>query len=110
MAAGASAPGGANILPGGNNAPPLLQGEIERASHGETLYLQIGLGMGRNLASTGIYVPNSFKPDSGLTVVLTCTATKVCIRVMPRLSKDIGTARGSRFSPYAKKSGPAGKT
>lgn len=48
---------------------PTLSGS-EKASHGETIYLQIGLGMGKNLASTGIYVPNSFKPDSGVTVIL----------------------------------------
>ena len=42
----------------------------EKASHGETLYLNIGLGMGKSLASTGIYVPHSFRPDSGLTVVV----------------------------------------
>jgi hypothetical protein len=48
---------------------PTLSGR-EKAAHGETIYLQIGLGMGKNLASAGIYIPNSFKPDSGVTVIL----------------------------------------
>ncbi|MFN0109458.1 MAG: D-alanyl-D-alanine carboxypeptidase family protein [Blastocatellia bacterium] len=49
-------------------APKLL--DSEKASHGETIYLQIGLGRGRNPAGTGIYVPNSFKPESGVTVIV----------------------------------------
>ncbi|MGR9108004.1 MAG: D-alanyl-D-alanine carboxypeptidase family protein, partial [Gammaproteobacteria bacterium] len=42
----------------------------EKASHGETLYLQIDLGLGKNLACTGVYIPKSFKPDQEFTVVV----------------------------------------
>jgi len=85
IAAGASAPSGANTSAGSSAAvssspassPALMNRETapkllgsERASHGETLYLQISLGMGKNLASTGIFVPNSFRPDSDTAVVL----------------------------------------
>lgn len=73
IAAGASPPGAATVSSGSNNAPisatPTLL-EREKASHGETLYLNIGLGMGKSLASTGIYIPNSFRPDSELVIVL----------------------------------------
>ena len=74
IAAGASPPtSGATVSSGSNNAPmsatPTLL-EREKAAHGETLYLNIGLGMGKNLASTGIYIPNSFRPDSEIVIVL----------------------------------------
>lgn len=73
IAAGASPPSGATVSSGSNNAPisatPTLLAR-EKASYGETLYLNIGLGMGKSLASTGIYIPNSFRPDSELVIVL----------------------------------------
>ena len=48
---------------------PTLLGS-DKASHGETLYVKIDLGIGKNLACTGIYVPSSFRPDSDIEVVL----------------------------------------
>lgn len=73
LAAGASPPSSATVSSGSNNVPisatPTLL-EREKASHGETLYLDIGLGMGKSLASTGIYIPTSFRPDSEIVIVL----------------------------------------
>jgi len=86
IAAGASTPSGANILAGSNSAPvppsatstpgsvsrgsaPRLLGS-DTASYGKTLYLEIGLGIGKNLASTGVYIPNSFRPESEIVIVL----------------------------------------
>lgn len=54
--------------PNSASAPPLLK--KDKAADGETLYVRIDLGLGKNLASTGIYVPNAFRPDSGIDVVL----------------------------------------
>jgi hypothetical protein len=50
------------------SAPTLLKSE--KAADGETLYGKIGLGMGKTLAYTGIYVPNSFRADSDIVVVV----------------------------------------
>lgn len=53
-----------------SNAAPKLLGKPEKHSHGESFYVQIDLGMGKNLADTGIYIPNSFRPDSETALVI----------------------------------------
>ncbi|MGH8499795.1 MAG: hypothetical protein ACRERV_13470, partial [Methylococcales bacterium] len=54
--------------PAGASVPTCWK--TEKAAHGKTIYLKIELGMGKNRDCTGIYIPNSFKADSGIVVVL----------------------------------------
>lgn len=53
---------------GAATAPPLL-GPPEKAAGGVTIYAKIGLG--KDLpAATGIYIPDHFRPDTNVTIVV----------------------------------------
>jgi len=50
-------------------APPALA-KTEKAAQGETLYVKIPIGLGKNLALTGIFIPRSFNPNSDVELVV----------------------------------------
>ena len=50
-------------------APPLAR-KPEKAAQGETFYVKIPIGLGKNIAVTGIYIPDTFKPDTELELVV----------------------------------------
>jgi hypothetical protein len=44
--------------------------KTEKAAGGETLYVKIPIGLSKTLDLTGIYIPASFKPNSGVELIV----------------------------------------